>query len=347
MLMTKKKDYFQTFCEVSKAFGTTLSKQELLSLICRNAVETMNGKAACLFLAEEKREVFVPVAQHGLSQTYLHAHPMNAKRVVAEVLQGKHLSIEDATTDPRLENHHLKKAEGIASILVVPVFVRNQPIGVLSLYTSERRVFSEDEIHFLAALAEQGGMAIQNARLLERIRQTSLLFCEFTANLNSSLDIKKILHIMTADIAEAFGMKGIAVRLLNQETGGLELVASYGLSEEFLNNGPVINETKLSKALAGQTVVSSIEDQGVYKAAMEREGIASILCVPMRVAEEVIGIMKLCGEANNDFSEDTIQLATALGHQGGLAIRNASLYLMLQHDKMALEQEIWGHKSWF
>lgn len=345
--MTTKKDYFQTFCEVSKAFGTTLSKHELLSLICKSAVETMGGKAACLFLADERREVFVPVAQYGLSQTYLHAHPMNAKSVVAEVLQGKHLSIEDATTDPRLENHDVKKAEGIASILVVPVFVRNQPIGVLSLYTSEQRVFSEDEIHFLAALAEQGGMAIQNTKLLERIKQTSLLFCEFAANLNSSLDIKKILHIMTADIADAFGMKGVAVRLLNQETGSLDLVASYGLSEEFLNKGPVINETALRRVLGSETVIASLKDQGVYKAAMEREGIQSILCVPMRVAEEVIGVMKLCSETSNGFSQDTIQLATALGHQGGLAIRNASLYFMLQRDKMALEQEIWGHKSWF
>ncbi|AFM27208.1 GAF domain-containing protein [Desulfomonile tiedjei] len=344
--MTRKKDYFQTFCEVSKAFGTTLSKQELLSLICKSAVETMDGKAACLFLADDKREVFVPVAQHGLSQTYLHAHPMNARSVVAEVLQGKHLSIEDATTDPRLENHDIKKAEGIASILVVPVFVRNRPIGVLSLYTSEQRVFSEDEVHFLAALAEQGGMAIQNTKLLERIRQTSLLFSEFAANLNSSLDIKKILHIMTADIADAFGMKGVAVRLLNQETGTLELVASYGLSEEFLNKGPVINET-LRRVLGGETVISALEDRRVYRAAMEQEGILSILCVPMRVADEVIGVMQLCSETINGFSEDMVQLATALGHQGGLAIRNASLYFMLQRDKMALEQEIWGHKSWF
>ncbi len=107
--MTEKTDYFQTFCRVSKAFGTTLGKQELLDLICRSAVETMNGKAACLFFADEEQDVFVPVAQKGLSEDYLHAKPMRAKEVVANVLRGGHLSVWDATIDPRVENHEAKE----------------------------------------------------------------------------------------------------------------------------------------------------------------------------------------------------------------------------------------------
>ena len=144
--MTKKNDYFQTICKVSRAYGTTLTKEALLDLIVQSAIETMKGKAACLFLADEEKDVFVPVTQKGLSDDYFHAGPMRAKKVVSDVLEGEHLSIRDATTDPRLENHEAKKAEGIASILVVPVMVGDKAIGILSLYTSEPRDFSKDEI---------------------------------------------------------------------------------------------------------------------------------------------------------------------------------------------------------
>ena len=150
--MTRKKDYFKTFCKVSKAFGTTLGKEELLDLIVQGAIDTMDAKAACLFLADEQKDVFVPVAQKGLSKNYLHASPMRAKRIVGEMIKEGYLAFRGATTDPRLENLEAKKAEGIASILSVPVMVKDKPIGVLSLYTDVARDFAKDEIDFLSAL---------------------------------------------------------------------------------------------------------------------------------------------------------------------------------------------------
>jgi len=62
-------------------------------------------------MADEKENVFVPVAQKGLSQNYLHAGPSRAKTVVEGILKGGgYLAISDATTDPRVENHEAKKS---------------------------------------------------------------------------------------------------------------------------------------------------------------------------------------------------------------------------------------------
>ncbi|MBW2486273.1 MAG: GAF domain-containing protein, partial [Deltaproteobacteria bacterium] len=187
--MAKEKDYFRTFCKVSKAFGTTLSSEKLLDLIVQSAIDTMDAKAACLFMAEAEADVFVPVAQKGLSDNYLHQKPLKARRLVKAIIKAGHLHFRDATSDPRLEHHDAKKAEGIASILSVPVMVRDQTKGILSLYTAETRDFSKDEIDFLSALAEQGGIAIEHARLLDRIQKNATLFLDLASNINSSLDI--------------------------------------------------------------------------------------------------------------------------------------------------------------
>ncbi len=349
--MTGKPDYFDTFCKVSKAFGTTLGQAEILDLIVQSSIDTMNGKAACLFLADEEQDVFVPVTQKGLSANYLHAKPMKAKRVVDSILkEGGYFSVYDACSDPRLENHEAKKAEGLASILVVPVMVKDKAIGVLSLYTSTPREFTDDEIKFQSALADHGGMAIERAKLFDRVKRNAEMFYTLSSSINSSLDIKKIMHILTAEIAEAFSMKGVTIRLMNNETKSLDLMASYGLSEDYVNKGPIPLDKGVGRALNGETVIISdtkTDDLVQYPEAARKEGIASILCVPIKAGDDVIGIMKLCGGVPQHFDEFTVKLAEGLAHQGGLAIQNASLYLMLQEDKKNLEQEIWSHRSWF
>ena len=348
--MTKEMDYFRTFCKVSKAFGSTLSKEKLLDLVVESAIDTMDGKAACLFLADEKRDIFVPTAQKGLSDNYLHAKPMRAKSIVQAVLKGGYLAIRDATSDPRVENHEAKKAEGIASILDVPVMVRGKVIGVLALYTATVRDFSNDEIEFLTALAEQGGMAIQQARLLERIQTNSMLFLDLASAINSSLDVKKILHNLTAELSEALGMKGVIIRLLNKENGNLQLVASHGLSEEFLDKGPLSAEKSVAQAMKGETIIiEDVEhDERIqYRDEVIREGIVSMLVVPIKLKDDVIGIMRLCSDVKRDYSQDIILLVNALAQTGGLAIRNASLYLALQDDMKELKDDIWSHRSWF
>ena len=82
--MTRDSDYFQTFCNISQAFGTAATVDELLQLIVQSATETMNAKAACLFLEDHKQNVFVPKVRFGLSDKYMHANPVKAKKLDAE-----------------------------------------------------------------------------------------------------------------------------------------------------------------------------------------------------------------------------------------------------------------------
>ncbi|MBM3300543.1 MAG: GAF domain-containing protein, partial [Deltaproteobacteria bacterium] len=259
--------------------------------------------------------------------------------------------IYDATTDPRLENHEEKKVEGIASILVVPVMLNAKAIGVLSLYSSTHREFTEDEAAFQTALAEQGAIAIQRARLVERINQNLTFFYDLASTINSSLDIKKILHILTSDVAETLHFKGVDIRLWNKDNGSLDLVASYGLSEEFVNRGPITPEHGIpNQVLQGQTVVirDVRTDKGVqFLEETLKEGLVGLIIVPITAHGEVIGTMGLHSDVVRDYPDDVIKLANALAHQGGLAIHNASMYLLLQEDKKSLERDIWSHRSWF
>lgn len=348
--MSKSRNYFKTICNVSKTFGTTYDKEKLLDVIVDSAIDIMDGKAVCLFLEDERKSVFVPVTQKGLSENYLHAEPSQAKIGVEDILTGGHIAIYDAVSDPRVENHEAKKAEGIASILVVPIRVREKAIGILSLYTSDPRKFKEDEIDFLGALAEQAGMAISNARLVDRMRMNTEFFHDLAVNINSTLDVKKILQIMSADIAEILGVKGITIRLVNEESGTLKLVTNFGLSEKYLDKGPFYYDKTTLEALKKRPVVTkdvAVDENVQYRKEKMEEGIVSILAVPIHARDDVIGVLKLYSDVPREFTEDDIMLVTAMAHQGGLAIQNASMYIRLQEDKKSLEEDVWSHRMWF
>jgi GAF domain-containing protein len=330
--------------------GTTVSEEKLLSMIVQSALDTMQTKASLLFLFDEELNEFVPVDQQGLSDRYVRVGLTQPQKIVPILLQDGYFFSRDATTDSRIENHAVKKAEGIASILVVPAMVKGRLLGGLCVFTSSPRDFSEQEIEFLTALAEQGGMAIQHARLVDQIREYTRLFLDLSTNINSSLDIRKIFHILSADIAETLKVKASSILLVDEEKGTLELVASYGLSETYLNRGPLSTERSVTESLEGKPVVIKevASDPRVrFKAQKQEEGIVSILSVPIKSRDRVIGVLRLYTGAPRDFTEDEVLLVTALAYQGGLAIQNASMYLTLQDDMKHLKEDIWSHRSWF
>ncbi|MFH2059444.1 MAG: GAF domain-containing protein [Pseudomonadota bacterium] len=348
--MAKEKDYFGIFYKISSAFGAAATQNTLLHLIVQSAVETMDAKAACLFLQDARKEFFVPMAQIGLSENYFHASPLNSKGMIGALERGGYLYFEDALTDKRLENHARKKAEGIASILTVPVRMANVTKGVLSLYTATQRKFDEKQIAFLCALANQGGVAIYTNNLLNRLKKNSMLFLELASNINSSLDIKEILNNLTENICDTLEMKGVDIRLLNEDTKTMELVASYGLSDEFLEMKRNIDTETTGRALKGETVIVSntkTDERIVFKKEMEKEGIKSMIVTPILAREQVIGVMRLYSEDFTAFPSDILVMIEALANQGGLAIQNASMYLQLKEEKTSLEEDIWSHRAWF
>ena len=349
--MNTTTDYFDTICLITSAIGTTSKYEDLLDLVVTSAVKAMDGKGASLFLASEDNEYFVSVANTGLSANYQHANPMRVQPIIDTVLkEGGYLAVEDATGDPRIPNHQAKIDEGIASLLSVPVMVKGNITGVLTLYTGEKRDFTQKEIVLLKTLAEQGGLAIERSKLVKGILTYAKLFKRISENINSSLEIKHILTTLTCDICDSLEMKGAIIRLKDEDTDELKLVATCGLSDEFLNKGPIYSSKGFAKVMNGESLIfEDIENSGLiqYPEAFKKEGILSILSVPVKTKNNVIGILNLYSSVNNLFTKGVVEIAEALAIQGGIAIQNASVYLKLNETKESLEKDIWGYRSWF
>lgn len=349
--MSTQKEYFQSLSKLSRKLGETDDQETMLHAIVSEAVETLKAKAAVIFLNEKDSQDSirnVAVAQIGLSEKYIHAGTAHAVKISPQLFKEGYMYFPDATTDKRLKNHQAKKAEGISSILSVPVIYKGQMMGIMSLYTKNIRKFTKDEIDFLSILAEQGGVAIKNAQLVRKLRNHLQIFLKLAASISSSLDVKTILQAMTEDLVKVMQVKAASVRLLDENTRTVKLVASFGLSEKYLNKGPIMADKNIGKALKGETIVIKdvFKDDGIqYKKEKKEEGIVSMLYVPIKSNDDIIGVLNVYSRRSREFTENEILLVTALAYQGGLAIRNACIYMTMQDDIKDLKDNI--YKCWF
>ena len=105
-----------------------------------------------------------------MSEAFLKKGPLSADKSLAESLKGVPVQIRDVATDPRVQYPKELQAEEIASILSVPMVLKESVIGVLRLYSEISRDFREEEIGFATALAELGAIALENARLYSQLK---------------------------------------------------------------------------------------------------------------------------------------------------------------------------------
>ena len=373
--MTQKEiAYFRIFHEISRSILSVLDSKEVLRLIVKRIVPAMKLKAASLRLLNEKTNDLELVASRFLSKKYLRKGPLNADKSVPEVLEGKPVLILDAQNDPRIQYGKEKAEEGIASVLSVPVQIYNKVIGMLRLYTSSPRSFTEGEIEFVSALGEMAGLAIINARMYEKEREklTKLfkkgglkplqqeriikygiktgtkegcdskmstaffkILHEVTRDLLYDLNTSNVLDSMVEKTIKILDIKGCCIYLLNETTGRLEMAVSKGLSNEYLQKGPLHADKSLPDVIKGKVVF--IEDVATnkdiqYRDEAIKEGIVSILSVPIFVKGYVIGEMRLYSSEKKEYDSKDIEFIMASAEIGGIAITNSKFYQRLKND---------------
>lgn len=165
--------------------------------------------------------------------------------------------------------------------------------------------------------------------------------------ISSSLELDQVLQSVVFSITEAMEVKGCVLRLLEPNTGNLQIAAVYGLSKGYLGKGPVEVKHSLidSETLTGSPVfIADVrsDERFQYKDAAKNEGIVSVLCVPLEVHGKTIGVLRAYTGEPRTFHEDDIQFMTVLASLSALAIENASLYESVKQSYDGVMEVLWG-----
>jgi two-component system NtrC family sensor kinase len=160
--------FYRVFRDISTLVHTGKSLKEVLDRVVWKASELLNAKGALLRIRNLETQQFDVAAAHGMGERYLNKGPVTSEKILTdEIRQNRVLIIEDILKAPRVEYPHEAWDEGIRMMLDIPLTVADQTIGLLRIYLTEKREFSEDELSFMVSIGEQCACAINKARLIE------------------------------------------------------------------------------------------------------------------------------------------------------------------------------------
>ena len=144
-----------------------------------------------------------------------------------------------------------------------------------------------------------------------------------TAAISSMRDPEEVVLVTVESIKTALGVKGCALFLINRKTNELKIAASYGLSENYLNKGPISSLKSIAASLQeGPVAIYDVSDDPrlQYPEEAKKEGIASILSVPIAVHGNVIGALRVYTAQPWEFTLEDVNLVQAVAQIAGMAI---------------------------
>ena len=153
---------------------------------------------------------------------------------------------------------------------------------------------------------------------------------EIAKALGTAKNLPAVLNLIVKSAVDALNVKACSLRLLDRKGEKLELAAAYGLSDEYLGKGPVeVGKSPVDQeAMKGEPVfVEDVESDGrlQYPDEARKEGIKSMICVPLKVRDQVIGSLRAYSTVRRGFSGSELTFLTALANLGAIAIDNARL----------------------
>ncbi|PLX96073.1 MAG: hypothetical protein C0619_00350 [Desulfuromonas sp.] len=366
--------YFKLFYETAQTILSSMSLQSTLDTLVERSAAALRVKGGSLRLVDEQTHQLEQVASCGLSTEYLNKGTLSSDLSVPAVLSGEVVCIQDAYDDPRIQYRDELRREGINTMLSLPLEASGKAIGVLRLYSAERREFSAEEVELVAAMAELGGLAIANARLYETegiklstllqnvglelagppadIEQQVCVFAADPANANlsleyfralheitrailSTLDSREVMELIVERVTTLMSAKAAALRLINESTNELELLAAKGLSDRFLNKGTPHADKSIQETLKGIPVLiddTSTDPRLEYPTQTVAEGIASILSLPIIAQHREIGVLRVYSAHKRAYSQEDVTFLSAVAEIAGIVIMNAKLYEKTRYD---------------
>lgn len=273
---------------------------------------------------------------------------------------GMPVIVEDLRTETRFEANDLLRAHGAVSGMTVIVPGHDRPYGILSVHTRRVRMFTTDDIHFLAAIGNVLAAAIERVRayetleqrVSERTRELSALL-EVSHTVTSTLELEPLLGLILDQLqtvvdnvgAGIFVPQGEYLRVLDyrgpipreQMVGRIFRIDQAPSYREILHNDgrPIIIDDVWGQSPHAHKYQRStntpLDPSYQY--------IRSLLVVPLKVKERLIGVVRIDHNAPNAYTPRHAELALAFANQAAVAIENARLYARAQEAAMLEERQ--------
>ena len=324
-------DRLNLLYQVGNVIHSTLDPQEALRLITDQAVRLMRASSGSAILINPTTGLLEIHAASGLPGSAAELKLRIGQGVTGWVARtGRPARIGDVASDPR---YVMLRAE-VRSELAVPLEVNGQVRGVLNVDSDRADAFSAEDQELLETLAVAAARVIHNTWLYEQLRLKARLLeslAGVSQTINSTLNLDDALGAITREACLLMRAKVGALMLLDNTGEWLELRASFGAGERYVNRphlsvadsllGVVVRR---KKPLQVESVQVSSRYQSVEVA--RSEGLVALLSVPLLYGGQAMGTLSVYTGQPYSFSNEEIRILSALAQLSATAIEKARLY---------------------
>ncbi len=340
--------------EASTALSTSLDLETVLHTIARQTLAALGGDGCVISRWDREQDVLITLLDYSPDPDRRSPvapgtiYPLARFPVLRQVLSTcRPLAVR--ANDPAADPAGLAwmRSRGGASVLLAPLVIGDQAVGLLEfMETQQERIFSPTEIHLCQTLANQSAAALEHARLYHeaqrRNRELTLLNRVIAATAAGE-NLEPVLNTVCRELALAFGVPRATAALFNREKTEAVVMAGYlapGQPSWLGECIPVAGNPAAQHLLIHKTPLVSEEAQADLRQAalhdlLRRQGIVSLLLLPLLADDEVEGWLGIEATEPRTFSPEEIDLAQRVAAQvSGLLAR-----VRLEEKRRRLEEQ--------
>jgi signal transduction histidine kinase len=324
-------DRLELLYQVGNIIHSSLDPQEALQLILGQTVQAMRATSGSVVLVNPTSTFLEIHASMGLPENASNVRLRMGEGITGWVaLKGQAMRSGDVSKDPR----YIKLRSNVGSELAVPLVVNGEVRGVLNVDSERKDAFSAADQELLEAIALSAAKVIHNTWLYEQLRLKARLFetlARVGQTINSALNLDDALQVITREANLMMQAKMCSLMMMDETREWLELRASYGAAKAYRERP----RTSAAESFVGVVVrrrkplqIENVQTSSRYNAASlaKREGLYSLLSVPLIFAGHAIGALSVYTGDIYKFSDEEIRTLSALAELSAIAIEKARLY---------------------
>tara|TARA_B100001750_G_C15470524_1_gene579531 strand:+ start:22 stop:1089 length:1068 start_codon:yes stop_codon:yes gene_type:complete len=239
----------------------------------------------------------------------------------------------NASDDPRFRFFHSLPEDRYQAFVSLPIVTKGIVVGVINIQHKRSKRYQDAELALLSTIANQVGGAIENARLYEGMRRQAQqldTLSQVSETVASNRLIEDVLELIVTMTAEMMKSKICSLMLVDESSGELRIAATQSLSEDYRKKPSL----KIGQSVSGRAVKEqqpiyvpdvTKEDEFYYRDLAKREGLCSLLSVPMMSKEQVIGVVNVYTSKVHIFKAEEIKIIQAIANQAAVAIEHTRL----------------------
>lgn len=322
---------------ISDSISNTLNLEAVLNHIVDVVVEVTKADACLIYLLSEDQEALI-------LQASKNPHPKLIGRITLGLGEGitgwvaqrqeRVVIPSNASDDPRFKIFHNLPEDRHQAFVSVPILSKKKVAGVINVQHKKPKRYRADELALLSTIAAQVGGAIENARLYDQMTEKALqleTLSQVSATVTSTRLIQDVLQLIVTMTAQLMNSKICSIMLLSSVDGEeLHIAATQSLSEEYRRKPSV----RIGQSISGRAIKERrpivVHDVGSERDYMfpdiaKKEGLRSLLSVPMLNRNEVIGVINSYTSVPHSYSSEEIKVLQAIANQAAIAIQHTTL----------------------